>query len=194
MPKDSKHRRSKAEPGPSSRSRSKTNPENEERTCKRSLFCKAGFHIMAFHRLNCWVLWQNFYLDLILNPNKPLNDHKNTSGDSSSSSRQNREPLGQINNNDVAPTTTVTRSRYTKSKKFARSLLNEIETAPNSSVRKRNREMPDCNRYQPAFKQVRHQSSIVYVTKWIDYYEQIGLGYKLSDATINILLRNGDTG
>ena len=123
-----------------------------------------------------------------------MNDHKNTSGDSSSSSRQNREPLGQINNNDVAPTTTVTRSRYTKSKKFARSLLNEIETAPNSSVRKRNREMPDCNRYQPAFKQVRHQSSIVYVTKWIDYYEQIGLGYKLSDATINILLRNGDTG
>jgi len=163
VPKDSKHRRSKAEPGPSSRSRSKTNPENEERTCKRALFCK------------------------------PLDGDKNTSGDSSASSRQNREPLGQINNNDIAPTTTVTRSRFTKSKKFARSLLNEIETAPNSSVRKRNREMPDCHRYQPAFKQVRHQASIVYVTKWIDYYEQIGLGYKLSDATINILLRNGDT-
>jgi len=48
VPKDSKHRRSKAEPGPSSRSRSKTNPENEERTCKRALFCKAGFKIFAF--------------------------------------------------------------------------------------------------------------------------------------------------
>ena len=47
VPKDSKHRRSKAESGPLSRSRSKTNPENEERTCKRALFCKAGFQILG---------------------------------------------------------------------------------------------------------------------------------------------------
>jgi len=164
--KDSKSRRSNAEPGPSSRSRSKTNPEEQEKACKRALFSKR----------------------LV----KPFVDDKNVTGTSSGSSGQNRESLGQINNN-LAPTTTVTRSRFTKSKNFARSLLNEIEAAPQNSARKRNREMPDYNRYQPAFKQVRHHPSIVYVTKWIDYYEQIGLGYKLSDATVNILLRNGDT-
>ena len=110
----------------------------------------------------------------------------------SSGSIKKREPLGQINNN-LTPTTTVTRARLSKSKNFARSLLNEIECAPNGAIRKRNREM-DCIRHQPATKQVRHQQPLIYVTKWIDYYEQIGLGYKLSDATINILLRNGDTG
>ena len=130
-------------------------------------------------------------LYLVETPSKPIIDDKVVSGSSSGSSA--RQPLGQ-NNNNLASTTTVTRSRFTKSKNFARNLLNEIEAAPNSAVRKRNREMPDSHRYQPAFKQSRHHESIVYVTKWIDYYEQIGLGYKLSDATVNLLLQNGDTG
>ena len=140
-----------------------------------------------------WLIPKLFFLVLYLIEIlcKPITDDKAVSGSSSGSSA--RQPLGQ-NNNNLASTTTVTRSRFTKSKNFARNLLNEIEAAPNNAARKRNREMPDSHRYQPAFKQSRHHESIVYVTKWIDYYEQIGLGYKLSDATVNILLRNGDTG
>ena len=133
-----------------------------------------------------------------------MNFNNESQQPSSSAATGVRRPLFKEEARPALAAIDTNRTNFDSAKKstpVARNILNELEAAKNEDAGnvKRGRDSPttEPKQYQqPQNKKVKSsyvRVDQVYITKWIDYSCSIGLGYKLSDGTTNVLFNDGQT-